>query len=189
MANKYIESLYDEVFNTLKMNNKKVPLKVIEDKSKGFYGQISLISERVNGKRIRTPLNITINTYYFKNISRTEKAYHYIYKQGWSLEECILETICHEIAHMSYIGHNKSHTTLTRTYFNMVKAARENNSPVISVAANNVFNTLKELCVNINLDEKRARRILRSSNIPKPGKTWTWEHGIPQEVIELLKNK
>ena len=114
MNREYLEGLYNEVYEVLaKLNLKKVPLKIIHDKNSGFYGQISLIRDYdKHGKRYNNPLSITLNTYYFQNISSNEKAYNYIYNMGWTLEECILETICHEIAHMTYIGHGKSHAKL-----------------------------------------------------------------------------
>lgn len=182
----YIKELYDEVRTALHMED--LNLEVVNDKNSRFYGQIRMMRGRSKNRTIKkVPISITVNTYYFENISNSEKAYHYIYDLNWTLEECILETICHEFAHISYWSHCKSHTQLTKTYFNIVKAARK---PTTSVAANptSVLTTLKDLCFNLNIDDKKARRILRGSNITKPGKTWTWEYGIPQEVIDLLKN-
>ena len=36
-------------------------------------------------------------------------------------ESELLDTICHEIAHIKYINHNKSHRNLTKEYFKKVK--------------------------------------------------------------------
>lgn len=48
--------------------------------------------------------------------------------------------------------------------------------------------TLQELCTEVGIDSTRARRILRSSKVDKPGESWTWPEG-PQlrEVRDLLK--
>lgn len=39
------------------------------------------------------------------------------------------------------------------------------------------FVTLAQLCADLGIDGKAARRILRASDLQKPGKSWTWKEG------------
>lgn len=43
--------------------------------------------------------------------------------------------------------------------------------------------TLKEICEELNIKPAAARRILRKSNIEKPGGSWTWDN--PEEVDRI----
>lgn len=100
-----------------------------------------------------------------------------------SYKDKLIETICHEFAHMTYWNHKKDHKNLTAHYIDMVAGVAGNmKSPLQSVAESIIVSL-----ADIVKDPKKARVVLRKAGIQKPGSRWEWSGDIPKEVKELLK--
>lgn len=108
----------------------------------------------------------------------------------------IIETICHELAHMTHWNHKEEHTQLTQEYLNIVGETIEEElniflgsikveEPIKSIAQSaKEVTTLKDL----TSDPRKARALLRKAGIDKPGTKWEWTGTVPKEVLDIIKN-
>ncbi|QGF20053.1 hypothetical protein CPAS15_0002 [Clostridium phage CPAS-15] len=181
LAEYEVKELYNEATMILgkAFGVSAVDLYIESDVDANYYGLCHRSGNKFTG--------ITINLFPFRFAQEGEKAYDKIKKFGWDIKDCVLETICHELAHLTYWSHSPLHKKLTSLYYNKVQQARKGENLAVAQTRSDIY-TLKDLCELIELDPRKARSILRKNNIEKPGKQWEWEQGMPKDIYDLLIN-
>jgi ElaB/YqjD/DUF883 family membrane-anchored ribosome-binding protein len=47
--------------------------------------------------------------------------------------------------------------------------------------------TIKEICLDMKVDETKARRVLRKANIERPFNRWEWDKVLHKEIVDKVK--
>ena len=127
----------------------------------------------------------------------------------------IMQTICHEIAHITYWSHGKGHEELTKQYMakctdrihldygldftveyeNIEKTIQKyieftnqlaNQEMGEMIAERNITNNRIIRLKDIVKSPKSARAKLRKAGLLKPKDGWVWANQLPHEIAEVL---
>lgn len=172
--------------------------KLVFTKAKTFWGRIRKTQRREvlvgldgkphTGRLITNYKDIRISSSLFYGEFKDQPYEDFLSK--------IIETICHELAHMTHWNHKEEHTQLTQEYFDIVGGAigEELNillgsikveEPIKSIAQSaKEVTTLKD----ITTDPRKARALLRKAGIDKPGTKWEWTGTVPKEIMDIIKD-
>lgn len=104
----------------------------------------------------------------------------------------IIETICHELAHMTHWNHKEEHTQLTQEYLDIVGEAIEEELDIFLEPIKSIAQTTKETKETTTLkdltsDPRKARALLRKAEVDKPGTKWEWTGTVPKEIMDIIK--
>lgn len=174
--------------------------KLVFTKAKTFWGRIRKTQSRrvLVGLDGKPPAEGLITNY--KDIRISSSLFYGEFKDQpyEDFLSKIIETICHELAHMTHWNHKEEHTQLTQEYFDIVGGAIEEElkipldsikvEPIKSIAQSakrtKGVTTLKD----ITTDPRKARALLRKAGIDKPGTKWEWVGTVPKEVMDIIKD-
>lgn len=177
-----IRNKYEDILPLLKEDLPAVPLNGLRlsGKVKRAWGKLKAYNVHTGPIK---PIEVIMSSYCF------EELYTYRLKyQGdfWgtskSYDDKLIETICHEFAHITHWDHGSLHKELTQKYIDKVTGkvrTLENTKAQLGTKTSK----LADLCE----DPKKARAALRKAGIQKPGSKWEWEGAPPKEVIQILK--
>lgn len=164
----YISNLYSSIASELQSVLPTSAPKMAHTSGTKFWGRIRKYTSS------GAFLDIRINTPLFIRLFRQ--------KGFGAFNEKLVDTICHEFAHMTYWNHGGGHILLTDEYTQMIlKAVTE--APKVQVAASPT--TTKIQLSDLVADTTKARKQLRKANIQKPGTNWEWSE-VPADVKKVL---
>ena len=193
-----ITIIYDIITKDLKGLLPASKPKLVFTKAKTFWGRIRKTQSRrvLVGLDGKPHAGMLVNNY--KDIRISSSLFYEEFK-GQPYEDFlskIIETICHELAHMTHWNHKEEHTQLTQEYLDIVGEAIEEEldillgsikveEPIKSIAQSaKEVTTLKDL----TSDPRKARALLRKAGIDKPGTKWEWTGTVPKEIMDIIRD-